>query len=88
MRIDGTHLRATASLSFSFSFTLTLAFPGVGGSPTRRLFAFGLLLRVLSYLDHTFVMALHAVDALAGLCKDKLVDAILADLALETVCMV
>lgn len=53
--------------------------------PTRSLFPLRLLLSVLSYLDHAFVVALHAVNALAGLGKDKFVDAILADLALEAV---
>ena len=49
------------------------------------LFTLSLLLGVLSYSYHAFVVAVHAVDALAGFGKDKLVDALLADLAFEAV---
>lgn len=46
-------------------------------------FPLSFLLCVLPYSYHTVVMAVHAINTLAGFGKDKLVDAILADLALE-----
>jgi hypothetical protein len=79
----GTYLRPIASVA------LPLPLPGVCGSrPACCLFPLCFLLGVLSYLDHPFIMALHAIDALARLRKDKFVDTILADLALEAVRMV
>jgi hypothetical protein len=78
METEATYLKTLASV----------AVPGTCGPVDACLFSLRFLLGVLSYLDHAFVVALHAVDALAGLCKDELVDAILADLALEAVCMV
>jgi multisubunit Na+/H+ antiporter MnhB subunit len=47
--------------------------------------SFCFLLRVLAYPNHPFIMALHAVDSVAGLGEDELVNAILTHLALEAV---
>jgi hypothetical protein len=58
-----------------------------GGAPcsVHSPFPLSLLLGVFPYSYHTVVMTVHAVDALTGFGKDKLVDAILADLAFEAV---
>lgn len=43
---------------------------------------------MLANLDHTLVVAVHAVDSLTSLCEDELIDLGLANLALEAVGMV
>ena len=45
----------------------------------------GLLLGMLANFDHAFVVTFHAIYAVAGFGKHELVDAVLADLALEAV---
>jgi hypothetical protein len=40
---------------------------------------------VFPYFDHAIVVALHAIYALTGLGEDKLVNAALTNLTLETV---
>lgn len=46
------------------------------------------LLGVFPDLDHTLVVAIHAIDALTCLCKDKLVNTLCADFALEAMGMI
>lgn len=43
---------------------------------------------VFPNLDHTLVMAIHAIYTLAGFGKDQLVNAVFADFAFETVGMI
>jgi hypothetical protein len=43
---------------------------------------------VFSYFNHAFVVAIHAVYALTCLSEDEFVDTVVADLALEAVCMI
>jgi len=43
---------------------------------------------VFAYLDHAFIVAVHAVDSLAGLCENEFIDAVAADFTLEAVSMI
>lgn len=53
-----------------------------------RLFLFPLALSMTSNFCHAFVVAAHAVNAVAGLCEDELVDSVVTDLALEAVSVI
>ena len=54
------------------------------GSGTSAL-SLRLFLCVFPDLNHTIVMAVHTIYALFGLCKDEIIDPVLADLAFEAV---
>lgn len=56
--------------------------------PTSIPFAFSLFLGVFSDLDHTFIMTLHAIYALAGFGEDEFIDPVLAYFTLEAVCVI
>lgn len=43
---------------------------------------------MLPYFNHPLIVAVHAVDALTGLCEDEFVDPVLTHFALEAVSMV
>lgn len=43
---------------------------------------------MFSYLDHTFVVTIHAVNALTSLGEDKFINAIGTNFALEAMRMV
>ena len=61
------------------------AFAGGGiGSP----FLLPLTLCMTTNFCHTLVMTVHAVYAMARLGKDELVDSVVADFALEAVCVI
>lgn len=50
-----------------------------------ELFPLCFFLSMSPYLRHTFVVTIHAIDALAGLCKHQLVYPVLAHLTFEAV---
>lgn len=81
------HRDATDTTHRMFAMVLSsTAFPRLGrATTTLRSLSLGLLLGMLAYPDHAFVMAFHAVNPVTGLGEDKFVDAILAHFALEAV---
>lgn len=59
------------------------------GGPTATVaLTLGLFLSIFSNFDHTVIVAPHAIYTLASLCKDKLVDSVLAYFTFEAMGMV
>ena len=68
--------------------TFVVSRPTGTASTVVGAFTLCLFLSVFPNLDHALVVAVHAVDALASLCKDKFINAAMADFALEAVSVI